>query len=291
MQKYLGTGVALVTPFTDDKLVDYNALERLINFQIENGVNYLVVMGTTGEPATLSLEEQEKVKQKIIEVNNKRLPLVLGVGGNNTWGVVSDLKSLDLSAFDAILSVSPYYNKPTQEGIYQHFKAISEASPLPIILYNVPGRTAQNMEPNTVIRLANDFENIIAIKEAAGDLEQAKELLKNKPSNFLVISGDDMIALPIILEGGSGVISVIGQGLPKDFSNLIRLGLDGKSEEAYIIQNKLSACIDLIFEEGNPAGIKSVLKKIGICGDEVRLPLVKATSNLELKIVNFINNY
>ncbi len=291
MQKYLGTGVALVTPFTDDKLVDYNALERLINFQIENGVNYLVVMGTTGEPATLSLEEQEKVKQKIIEVNNKRLPLVLGVGGNNTWGVVSDLKSLDLSAFDAILSVSPYYNKPTQEGIYQHFKAISEASPLPIILYNVPGRTAQNMEPNTVIRLANDFENIIAIKEAAGDLEQAKELLKNKPPNFLVISGDDMIALPIILEGGSGVISVIGQGLPKDFSNLIRLGLDGKSEEAYIIQNKLSVCIDLIFAEGNPAGIKSVLKKIGICGDEVRLPLVKATPNLELKIADFIDNY
>jgi len=291
MQKYFGTGVALITPFKDDKSVDYDALERLVNFQIDNEVDYLVVMGTTGEPATLSLEEQKKVKQKIILVNKRRLPLVLGVGGNNTLGVVADLKSLDLSAFDAVLSVSPYYNKPTQEGIYQHFKAISEASPLPIILYNVPGRTAQNMEPKTVIRLANDFENIIAIKEAAGDLDQAKELLQNKPSDFLVISGDDLIALPMILIGGVGVISVIAQGFPKDFSKLIQLGIEGKVDEAFKIQDKLSACINLIFEEGNPAGIKSVLKKMKICDDEVRLPLVKATKKLEQKISNFVDKY
>lgn len=291
MQQLIGTGVALVTPFKDDKSVDYDALERLVNFQIENGIDYLVLLGTTAEPATLNADEQEKVKQKIIAINNKRLPLVLGVGGNNTWGVVDALKTLDLSDFDAILSVSPYYNKPTQEGVYQHFKAISEASSLPIILYNVPGRTAQNMNPETVVRLANDFENIIAIKEAAGDMEQVKELIKNKPTDFLVISGDDEIALSMTLAGGVGVISVIGQAFPKDFSNLIQYGLTGEIDKANEIQKKLESSIDLIFEEGNPAGIKSILKKIEICGDEVRLPLVKVTSELEQKISNFIDNY
>ncbi len=291
MQKFIGTGVALVTPFNEDKTVDYNALERLVNFQIDNGIDYLVVLGTTGEPATLTPDEQIKVQQKIIAVNNKRLPLVLGVGGNNTMAIVDALKTNDLSNYDAILSVSPYYNKPTQEGIYQHFKAISGASPLPIILYNVPGRTAQNMEPKTVIRLANDFENIIAIKEAAGDLKQAKELIDNTSSNFLVISGDDMIALPMILAGGYGVISVIGQALPKDFSKLIQFGLEGKKEEAYQYQDKIKESINLIFEEGNPAGIKSMLKKINICNNEVRLPLVKATPVLQTKISDFIEKY
>ena len=291
MQKLVGTGVALVTPFNEDKSVDYDALERLVNFQIDQGVDYLVVLGTTGEPATLTLDEQEKVKSKIIAVNASRLPLVLGVGGNNTMAVVAALQSMDLSSYSAILSVSPYYNKPTQEGIYQHFKAISEASPLPIIVYNVPGRTAQNMEPSTVIRLANDFENIVAIKEAAGDLDQAKELIANKPDGFLVISGDDMIALPMTLAGGSGVISVIGQGLPKDFSKLINLGLKGESDAAYEIQHKLEKSIDLIFEEGNPAGIKSFLNNLSICDDQVRLPLVKATPGLQQKITDFINQY
>ncbi|OIQ39178.1 MAG: 4-hydroxy-tetrahydrodipicolinate synthase [Bacteroidetes bacterium MedPE-SWsnd-G1] len=291
MQELIGTGVALVTPFSDDKSVDYDALERLVNFQIEEGVDYLVVLGTTGEPATLTLEEQEKVKARIIEVNAGRLPLVLGVGGNNTMAIVSTLKTMDLSSYMAILSVSPYYNKPTQEGIYQHFKAISEASPLPIIVYNVPGRTAQNMEPSTVLRLANDFKNIVAIKEAAGDLEQAKEIIANKPKDFLVISGDDMIALPMTLAGGSGVISVIGQGLPKDFSELIRFGLKGESKAAYEIQQKLEKSIDLIFEEGNPAGIKSLLKNFDICNDEVRLPLLKATTELQQKIQDFIKAY
>lgn len=291
MQEFVGTGVALVTPFNDDKLVDYDALERLVNFQIENGIDYLVVLGTTGEPATLTIEEQDKVIQKIIKVNKNRLPLVLGVGGNNTMAVSNALKTLNLSEFSAILSVSPYYNKPTQEGIYQHFKVISEASPLPIILYNVPGRTAQNMEPSTVIRLANDFKNIIAIKEAAGQLDQAKKLIEEKPDGFLVISGDDTIALSMTLAGGSGVISVIGQGIPKDFSRLIQLGLEGESEAAYKIQQKLEESIDLIFEEGNPAGIKSYLKTLNICNNEVRLPLVKATPALQKKINDFIESY
>ena len=291
MQKFIGTGVALVTPFKEDGTIDFVGLERLINFQIENGVDYLVVMGTTAEPATLRTEEKEAVIKKIVAVNNKRLPLMLGLGGNNTWGVVEELESRDLSDFDAILSVSPYYNKPTQEGIYQHFKAISEASPLPVMLYNVPGRTAMNMEPETVLRLAKDFDNIFAIKEAAGDLDQAKKIIDNKPEDFMVISGDDMIALPMTLVGGAGVISVIGQGLPKDFSELIRLGLANEKEKAFALQKKIEPSIDLIFEEGNPAGIKSLLKKVDVCGNEVRLPLVKATPNLENKIAEFIDRY
>ena len=291
MEKFVGTGIALITPFKEDTSVDYDALGKLVEFQIKNGVDYLVVLGTTGEPATLTIEEQKKVKETIIAVTRKRVPLVLGLGGNNTMGVVEAVKSIDLSAYDAILSVSPYYNRPTQEGIFQHFKAIAAASPLPVILYNVPGRTAQNMTPETVLRLANNFENIIGIKEAAGDLAQAKEILANKPEKFLVISGDDMIALPMILEGGAGVISVIGQGLPKDFSDLTDLGLKGKSEEAFAMLDSIKAGVALIFEEGNPAGIKSLLKKINICGDQVRLPLVKATTVLERKIAKFIDEY
>ena len=291
MEKFVGTGIALITPFKEDTSVDYDALGKLVEFQIKNGVDYLVVLGTTGEPATLTIEEQEKVKETIVAVTRKRVPLVLGLGGNNTMGVVEAVKSIDLSAYDAILSVSPYYNRPTQEGIFQHFKAIAAASPLPVILYNVPGRTAQNMTPKTVLRLANNFENIIGIKEAAGDLAQAKEILANKPEKFLVISGDDMIALPMILEGGAGVISVIGQGLPKDFSDLTDLGLKGKSEEAFAMLDSIKAGVALIFEEGNPAGIKSLLKKINICGDQVRLPLVKATTVLEGKIAKFIDEY
>ncbi len=291
MQKFVGTGVALVTPFNEDKSVDFDALERLVNFQIDNSINYLVVLGTTGEPATLTAQEQIEVQQKIIEVNNSRLPLVLGVGSNNTMAVVETLKTIDLSAYDAILSVSPYYNKPTQEGIYQHFKAISEASPLPIILYNVPARTAQNVNPKTVLRLAKDFDNIIAVKEAAGKMSQAQELLENKPTDFMVISGDDMIALPMTLAGGSGVISVIGQGLPKDFSEMIQLGLENKEDEAYQLFHKVKESINLIFEEGNPAGIKSMLNKLNICEDQVRLPLVKTTKELQVKIADFIDNY
>ena len=206
MQSLIGTGVALVTPFKKDFSVDVEALKRVVNFVIDGGVEYLVVLGTTAETATLSTEEQELVITTIVEANNDRLPLVLGVGGNNTYKVVEELKTRDFSKFSAILSVSPYYNKPTQEGIYQHFKAVAEASPIPVILYNVPGRTASNMLPSTVIRLANDFKNIIGIKEAAGDIVQAMKLIQNAPKEFLVISGDDMVTLPMVLAGGSGVI-------------------------------------------------------------------------------------
>ena len=288
MQALIGTGVALVTPFKQDFSVDTEALKRIVNFSIDGGIEYLVVLGTTAENATLSLEEKELVIRTVIEANNGSLPLVLGVGGNNTMEVVTELKTRDLSAFAAILSVSPYYNKPTQEGIYQHFKAIAEASPIPIILYNVPGRTASNMLPSTVLRLANDFKNVVAIKEAAGDIVQAMQILKNKPKDFLVISGDDMIALPMVLAGGSGVISVIGQGFPKEFSEMIRLGLNRKVDEAFKYQYLLSDAIDMIFEQGNPAGIKQVFLSLGISENVVRLPLVKVDDSLAERLDLFV---
>jgi 4-hydroxy-tetrahydrodipicolinate synthase len=288
MQSLIGTGVALITPFKDDFTIDIDALRRVVNFSIDGGIEYLVVLGTTAENATLSQEEKELVIATVIEVNAGRLPLVLGVGGNNTLNVVEELRTRDLSAFVAVLSVSPYYNKPTQEGIYQHFKAVSEASPIPVILYNVPGRTASNMLPETVIRLANDFENIVAIKEAAGDLVQAMQLLKNKPKDFLVISGDDMIALPIVLAGGSGVISVIGQGFPKEFSEMIRLGLNRKVDDAYKLHYLLADCIDMIFEQGNPAGIKEVFSILGITENAVRLPLVTVDKLLSDRLQFFV---
>jgi 4-hydroxy-tetrahydrodipicolinate synthase len=284
MKSLIGTGVALVTPFNKDFSVDVEALKRIVNYQIDNGISYLVVLGTTAENATLNQEEKELVIQTIIETNNGRLPLVLGVGGNNTLRVVEELKTRDFSKFSAILSVSPYYNKPTQEGIYQHFKAISEASPIPVILYNVPGRTASNMLPETVIRLANDFKNIIAIKEAAGDLVQAMKIIQHKPKGFLVISGDDMMALPIVLAGGSGVISVIGQGFPRAFSRLIQFGLDRKVDEAYKLQYQLAESIDMIFEQGNPGGIKEVLKSLGLSTNVLRLPLVNVSEDLSNRL-------
>ena len=290
MQSLIGTGVALVTPFKQDFSIDTEALKRIVNFSIDGGIEYLVVLGTTAENATLSQEEKELVIDTVIEANNGRLPLVLGVGGNNTLKVVEELKTRDFSAFTAILSVSPYYNKPTQEGIYQHFKAVAEASPLPVILYNVPGRTGSNMLPATVLRLANDFKNVVAIKEAAGDLVQAMQLLKNKPNDFMVISGDDMIALPMVLAGGSGVISVIAQGFPKEFSEMIRLGLNRKVDEAFKSQYLLDECIDMIFEQGNPAGIKQVFLSLGIAENTVRLPLVTVDESLANRINQFIKN-
>lgn len=287
MQSLIGSGVALVTPFKKDFSIDTEALKRVVNFSIDGGIEYLVVLGTTAENATLSPQEKEQVIITVIEANNGRLPLVLGVGGNNTMEIVHELKIRDLSAFVAILSVSPYYNKPTQEGIYQHFKTIAEASPIPIILYNVPGRTGSNMLPATVLRLAHDFDNIVAIKEAAGDIVQAMQILKSKPENFLVISGDDMIALPMVLAGGAGVISVIGQGFPKEFSEMIRLGLNRKVDEAYKYQYLLAEVIDMIFEQGNPAGIKQVLATLKISENTVRLPLVNVDQELSVRLEKF----
>ncbi len=288
MQSLIGTGVALVTPFKEDFSIDTEALTRIVNFSVDGGVEYLVILGTTAENATLSNDEKELVIQTVIEANNGRLPLVLGVGGNNTMKVVEELKTRDMSPYVAILSVSPYYNKPTQEGIYQHFKAVAEVSPVPVILYNVPGRTSSNMLPKTVLRLANDFDNIVAIKEAAGDMVQVMQLLKDKPADFHVISGDDMIALASVLAGGSGVISVIGQGFPKEFSEMIRLGLNRKVDEAYKSQYLLSDCIDMIFEQGNPAGIKHVFQVLGIADNTVRLPLVAVDEDLQERIAEFV---
>lgn len=289
MQSLIGTGVALITPFKKDFSIDIEALKRIVQFSIDGGIEYLVVLGTTAENATLSQEEKEVVIQTVIEANKGTLPLVLGVGGNNTAQVMEELKTRDLSAFTAILSVSPYYNKPTQEGIYQHFKAVAQASPIPVILYNVPGRTSSNMLPATVVRLANEFSNVVAIKEAAGDLVQAMQLIKDAPKDFLVISGDDMIALPMVLAGGAGVISVIGQGFPKEFSEMIRLGLNRKVDEAFKTQYLLAESIDMIFEQGNPAGIKEVFSVLGITENTVRLPLVTVNEDLSGRIATFVN--
>ena len=290
MQSLIGTGVALVTPFKNDFSVDTEALQRIVNLSVDGGVEYLVVLGTTAENATLTAAEKELVIETIVKANNRRLPLVLGVGGNNTAEVVKELKARDFSEFDAILSVSPYYNKPSQEGIYQHFKAIAEASPVPVILYNVPGRTSSNMAPKTVLRLAHEFDNVVAIKEAAGDLVQAMQIIKHKPKDFLVISGDDMIALPMVLAGGAGVISVIGQGFPQEFSEMIRLGLNRKVNEAFKIQYNLDDVIDMIFEQGNPAGIKEVFKHLGISDNTLRLPLVNVDDDLSHRINTFVKD-
>ena len=289
MKKFVGTGVALITPFKEDRSVDVEALKALVRFQKQNGINYIVVLGTTGEYATLNKNERELVKQTIVEENNAELPLVLGIGGNNTQAVCEQIKTENLEGFDAILSVSPYYVKPTQEGIYQHFKKVSQAATLPVILYNVPGRTSSNMSPATVARLANDFENIIGIKEAAGNMVQAMEMISQTPEDFLVISGDDMLTLPMVLAGGAGVISVIAEGFPKQFAEMVQLGLSREVDEAYKIHYQIAPAIDLIFEEGNPAGIKAVFKKLGLAEDYVRLPLVEATENLSAKISAFVD--
>ncbi|HBS52982.1 MAG TPA: 4-hydroxy-tetrahydrodipicolinate synthase [Flavobacterium sp.] len=288
MQSLIGTGVALVTPFKVDFSIDTEALTRIVNFSIDGGVEYLVILGTTAENATLSASEKEIVIATVIEANKGRLPLVLGVGGNNTMEVVAELQTRDLSSFEAILSVSPYYVKPTQEGIYQHFKAIAEATTKPIILYNVPGRTSSNMLPETVVRLATDFNNIVAIKEASGDLVQGIQLLKTKPTDFLVISGDDMTALLLTLAGASGVISVIGQGFPTAFSEMIRLGLNRKVDQAFQTLFQMTSIIDMIFEQGNPAGIKQVFQSLGIANNTVRLPLVKVDESLANRIDQFV---
>ncbi|MGA1226527.1 MAG: 4-hydroxy-tetrahydrodipicolinate synthase [Tamlana sp.] len=289
--KFLGTGVALVTPFKTDLTIDHDALANIVNFNIENGVEYLVICGTTGESVTITKEEKKAIIRTISDTNNGRVPMVLGIGGNNTAQVIEEIQSTNLSNIDAILSVSPYYSKPTQEGLYQHFKAISEASPIDVILYNVPGRTSKNMEPATTLRLAKDFKNIIAVKEAGNNVAQYLQLLKNKPDDFMVISGDDDLALGIVLAGGSGVISVIGQGFPKDFSEMIRLGLQGNVKEAYKIHYKLMDVIAYIFEENNPAGIKAVFEALNLCQDKVRLPLVPASNSLKNKIQQFVNAF
>lgn len=287
----MGTGVALITPFKEDLSVDTMALSNIVDHCIEGGIDYLVALGTTAETATLTDEEKQLVIYTIVSANAGRLPLVIGIGGNNTAAVIESIKDQDLTNFDAILSVSPYYNKPTQEGIYQHFKAIAENSPLPLIVYNVPGRTGSNILPSTVLRIAKEVENIIGIKEASGDITQIMQIIKDKPDNFMVISGDDMTALSTVLAGGSGVISVLAQGVPQPFSNMIGMGLKAQAKTAFGVQYALQEGIGLIFEEGNPAGIKSVFEALGVASRWVRLPLVPASDQLRDKIKQFVKPF
>jgi len=288
MINFFGTGVALITPFKSDLTVDHKALADIVNFNIDNGTDYLVISGTTGESVTITKKEKKDIINTIHKANGSRVPMVLGIGGNNTAEVIEEINTTDLSYIDAILSVSPYYSKPTQEGVYQHFKAIAEISPVPIILYNVPGRTSSNMLPATTLRLANDFKNIIAVKEASNNVAQYLQLIKNKPKDFLIISGDDDLALGVVLAGGAGVISVIGQAFPKEFSKMIKLGLEGKAKEAYDIHYKLMDVTSAIFEENNPAGIKGVLAELKKCKSAVRLPLVEASEPLKAKIKTLV---
>ena len=290
MNKFIGTGVALVTPFNDDLSVDFRGLESLVEHNIKNGTEYLVISGTTGESATITLEEKKQILDCVSKKNQGRLPLVLGIGGNNTAAVVKEIQTTDLSEIDAILSVSPYYSKPTQEGIYQHFKTIAQSTDKPIILYNVPGRTGSNVLPETILRLASEFDNIIGVKEAAGNMSQYCTLLRDKPEDFLIISGDDDLALSVVLLGGAGVISVIGQAITQPFTDMIRLGLKGDSKNAAELQLKLMRIIQLIFEENNPAGIKEVLNQLNICNTNVRPPLVIASAILKDKIAEELNN-
>lgn len=281
---FTGTGVAIVTPFTNKGEVDFSALTKLVEHLIKGRVEYIVVMGTTGESATLSKEEKKQVIDHIVKINKKRLPLVLGVGGNNTAEIVHSLKKDDLSAFSAILSVSPYYNKPSQEGIYQHYKAIAKASPLPIILYNVPGRTSSNMAWDTTIRLAKEFKNIIAIKEASGNLEQCMKIIKHRPDNFLIISGDDNLTLPMIAAGADGVISVVANAYPKDFSDMVRHALIHDLKTAQKLHYKLLEITEQLFADGNPGGIKHVLSLKNITKANVRLPLVGPNDTVKAKL-------
>lgn len=282
--RFRGLGVALVTPFRDNTSIDHAALERVIEHQIAGGIDYLVVLGTTGESVTLSAQEKTQLVAQVIEIVHHRVPIVLGVGGNNTAEVVDQLQHYDLSDIDAILSVSPYYNKPIQEGIYQHYKAIAQASLLPIILYNVPGRTASNITAETTLRLARDFENIIGIKEASGNLDQIGAIIKHRPADFLVISGDDSLTLPILALGGDGVISVVGNALPREFGSMVHAAMKGDLATARREHFKLLELMGALFAEGSPGGIKEALHVLGLCDRHLRLPLANVGEATAKKI-------
>lgn len=282
-------GVALITPFKDDESIDFDALSRIVEYQIKNGTDYLVVCGTTAETPTLTEKEKEEVKNFVVSANRGRLPIVLGVGGNNTKAIVEKVQTTDFTGIDAILSVTPYYNKPSQEGLYQHYAAIAKASLLPVILYNVPGRTGVNMTAPTTLRLANEFKNICAIKEASGNFNQIDDIIKNKPVDFMVISGDDGITFPLITLGAVGVISVIGNAFPKEFSRMVRLALQGDYSNARKIHHRFTELIELLFVEGNPAGVKSMLAVMGFIQNKLRLPLVPNTINTYEKIRQVLN--
>ena len=282
-----GMGVALITPFKDDESIDFDALSKLIEYQIQNGIDYLVVLGTTAETPTLTEQEKNEVLSFVIERVKERVPIVLGLGGNNTRGIVERLKTESFQGVDAILSVVPYYNKPSQEGIYQHYKAIASATKLPVILYNVPGRTGVNMTAETTLRLAREFDNIVAIKEATGNITQMDDIIKNKPKDFMVISGDDGITFPLITLGAVGVISVIGNAFPREFSRMVRLALEGDYANALLIHHKFTELFELLFVDGNPAGVKSILSSMGYIRNRLRLPLVptRITTYEKIRVV------
>ncbi|WP_296938413.1 4-hydroxy-tetrahydrodipicolinate synthase [uncultured Dysgonomonas sp.] len=269
-----GMGVALITPFKDDESVDYDALLRLVDYQLQNGTDYLVVLGTTAETPTLTEDEKKQIVELVVSRVNGHIPVILGEGGNNTRAIVEKLKKNNYTGLDGILSVVPYYNKPSQEGIYQHYKAIAEASPLPVISYNVPGRTGVNMTADTTLRIANDFPNIVAVKEASGNMSQMDEIIKRKPENFDVISGDDGVTFPLITLGAIGVISVIGNAFPKEFSRMTRLALEGDYNSALTIHHSFNELFNLLFVDGNPAGVKCMLNMMGYIENKLRLPLV-----------------
>lgn len=284
-----GMGVALITPFKADKTIDFQALARLVEYQIRCGIDFIVVLGTTAETPTLTADERRQVRDFVAQRVNGRVPLVLGLGGNNTMGVIEEIRLTDLSAYDAILSVVPYYNKPSQEGIYQHYAAIAQASPVPIVLYNVPGRTGVNMTAETTLRLAQDFpEKIIAVKEASGNFTQIDDIIKRKPADFMVISGDDGITFPLITLGAVGVISVIGNAFPKEFSRMVRLALEGDFANALLIHHKFTELFSLLFVDGNPAGVKCLLHAMGYIENELRLPLVPTRITTYDKIRNVL---
>lgn len=284
MKEIQGHGVAIITPFKEGGAVDYEAIPGLVDHLVLGGVDYLVLLGTTSEAATLSKGEKINLVDKVIAANAGRLPLVLGLGGNHTQELLEMFDWFDLEQFAAVLSVAPYYNKPNQEGLYQHFKAVAGRSPLPVILYNVPSRTGVNISPETVLRLAQDFDNVVAVKEAAGDFQQAQTLINICPKNFSVLSGDDEMSLSMILAGAKGVISVIGNAIPNHYSNIIHKGLRKEVDAAYDIQYRILNLIRLIYEEGNPTGIKVLMEDIGICKNNLRLPLVKASPFLTSKL-------
>ena len=276
---FKGLGIALITPFKEDGSVDYDALIRLVDYQLNNGADFFCILATTGETPTLTREEKQKIKDLVVDYVQARVPILIGCGGNNTAAVVEELKAADFKGIDGVLSVCPYYNKPSQEGLYQHFKAIAAATSLPVVLYNVPGRTGVNLQAATTVRLARDCQNIVAIKEASGNLEQVDEIIKNKPADFDVISGDDSLTFPMVSCGAVGVISVIGNALPKEFSRMIRLQMRGEYDPARTIHHRFTDLFSLLFVDGNPAGVKAMLSEMGFIQNVLRLPLVPMRIN------------
>ena len=286
---FKGLGIALVTPFTSNGEVDYPSLKRLIEYQLQNGADFLCIHATTSETPCLTVDEKRQIKQTVVELAGGKVPILIGLGGNNTKAVVNDLHTADLSGIDGILSVCPYYNKPSQEGLYQHFRAIAEASPVPVVLYNVPGRTGVNLKSSTTIRLAGDCENIVAIKEAAGSLEQVDEIIKQKPDRFDVLSGDDALTFSMVASGAAGAISVIGNALPKEVSRMIRLEFKGEYEPARKIHHRFTELYSLLFVDGNPAGVKALLHEMGFIENELRLPLVPTRVTTSKKIADILH--